>query len=441
MEKDENKMEMDAQQLLQQLSWILDGRCIHHKGTNESICTSVYLEFVRDIASAVAGTDADRPAPVSAAVEGAVTTFSTPQSSSTADCSDAQESIYSSAFLMMDGNLAIAATALKPIYKYAWHLLSTLDLSWISSHSNVSIVDRVPISSIASDENPAYKTIAEASQALVLINPECYTAWNARKHLICQGFIDPLDEFHYTSLLLSKHRKSSIVWAHRFWIRSHLSSDILCTLLPLDINVCQQAADSYKRNYPAWTYRMKIAGSPSKDYILAELSTVRKWTKMHVSDYSGWNYCQWLLSRLAELDPQSDQVAQQLIQELNLVHSLIDMCSGHESLWNHLRFVSKLAATIFHNWCDPAHPCLDDHNEFTCPDTAIDVVYDPDLYPTCAQELLFAQAIAATRPSDRPYALVLSFIFANELKHQVLCEKLKSILAEELPHKVFFGSM
>ncbi|KAH6584739.1 hypothetical protein BASA60_000834 [Batrachochytrium salamandrivorans] len=369
-----------------------------------SLLASRYLEFVRDIASAVAGTDADRPAPVSAAVEGAVTTFSTPQSSSTADCSDAQESIYSSAFLMMDGNLAIAATALKPIYKYAWHLLSTLDVSWISSHSNVSIVDRVPISSIASDENPAYKTIAEASQALVLINPECYTAWNARKHLICQGFIDPLDEFHYTSLLLSKHRKSSIVWAHRFWIRSHLSSDILCTLLPLDINVCQQAADSYKRNYPAWTYRMKIAGSPSKDYILAELSTVRKWTKLHVSDYSGWNYCQWLLSRLAELDPQSDQVAQQLIQELNLVHSLIDMCSGHESLWNHC-------------------------------------VYDPDLYPTCAQELLFAQAIAATRPSDRPYALVLSFIFANELKHQVLCEKLKSILAEELPHKVFFGSM
>ncbi|KAK5671614.1 hypothetical protein BDV3_001033 [Batrachochytrium dendrobatidis] len=403
-----------GKQLFRQLSLILDG---HHSSTQVLLQKPRCVEFVRDIQSAILGSiNAHKPSAAS------VETSASPES-----------------FLVVDGNLAISVSALSPIYKYAWK--SFTDLTLMARSQIEQDGNDLGINSAQSDLNAWTVTIANTSQALVLVNPECYTAWNARKNLISLGQIDAMDEFHFTSLLLSKHPKSSTIWVHRYWIRSQLKESCIADLRMLDISICEKSADSYKRNYPAWTYRMKTFNLSSKDNILQELDLSRSWCKAHVSDHSGWNYRQWLILGLTGLDTNRDCISKVLAREMDLLHQLIFLCSGHESLWYHLRFASKLANLTVLDWADSSPRNITIEKDSKVDGEAISVVYGTDLAPSYLHEYQFAQMVADSSLTDREYALIYSFILTRDTSDTKKYEFVKSILQTEYPDRLMFSSM
>ena len=50
---------------------------------------------------------------------------------------------------------------------------------------------------------------------MLIISPDCYTAWNCRRRLF-----DPLSfncELQFVDIILSKHPKSSDTWSYRYY--------------------------------------------------------------------------------------------------------------------------------------------------------------------------------------------------------------------------------
>lgn len=57
---------------------------------------------------------------------------------------------------------------------------------------------------------------ADACRALVLINPNNYTAWNNRKKLVTSGDVHVNEDLRLVDLVLGLHPKSAVSWAHRY---------------------------------------------------------------------------------------------------------------------------------------------------------------------------------------------------------------------------------
>ena len=57
--------------------------------------------------------------------------------------------------------------------------------------------------------------LADATLGLLLVNGECYTAWNARKSLVNAGYLDIHYDLGICAALLKKHKKSNHAWSHR----------------------------------------------------------------------------------------------------------------------------------------------------------------------------------------------------------------------------------
>jgi hypothetical protein len=60
------------------------------------------------------------------------------------------------------------------------------------------------------------KTNSDYTICSLIVNPECYTAWNIRKKLLLEGKLDYKKECEFTLFLLSKHCSKPMIWAHRY---------------------------------------------------------------------------------------------------------------------------------------------------------------------------------------------------------------------------------
>ncbi|CAG8515973.1 6533_t:CDS:2 [Paraglomus occultum] len=222
------------------------------------------------------------------------------------------------------------------------------------------------------DENKQAAMIDEASRCLVLINPDCYTAVNARKVLVSQGIVDPSEELNLLALIFTvpKHSKSSVAWYHRKWL---LQSYPYLMEYKHELSLAQRAAEIYPKNYYAWSYRHWVVSKiPHVSFILLEneLQNMKQWIRMNVSDYSGMQYrqrCLIVMTQRRLLENQesrdlcgvsrndlwnrrndgvylpsknSNEIIQLWRNEVLFTRDLILTYPGHEALWCHLRFVS-----------------------------------------------------------------------------------------------------
>ncbi len=55
-----------------------------------------------------------------------------------------------------------------------------------------------------------------STRALLFVNADNYTAWNARKKLLLLQHLTARDELRLLDLIFSKHPKSAESWAHRY---------------------------------------------------------------------------------------------------------------------------------------------------------------------------------------------------------------------------------
>ncbi|CAK6984302.1 protein prenyltransferase alpha subunit repeat-containing protein 1 [Scomber scombrus] len=270
------------------------------------------------------------------------------------------------------------------------------------------------------------EALVDITCTLLLLNPDFTTAWNVRKELLQCGVLNPEKDLYLGKLALTKFPKSPETWIHRRWVlqkilrqssaagcrkqqqqqqqdeaeqadvgRSQQLSDHLARTLHQEMRVCSDAAGRYPSNYNAWSHRIWVLQHMAMGNIKVfhdELSSMRLWVSMHVSDHSGFHYRQFLLKEvITELSHSSgnsgspehrsstvlssspnhhshsqangelsgaeaaDEVENQLglsavfqlfHQEMELCTDLIQSFPGHETLWSHRRHVFYL----WHHW-------------------------------------------------------------------------------------------
>ncbi|KAM9359868.1 protein prenyltransferase alpha subunit repeat-containing protein 1 [Symphorus nematophorus] len=284
------------------------------------------------------------------------------------------------------------------------------------------------------------EALVDITCTLLLLNPDFTTAWNVRKELLQCGVLNPEKDLYLGKLALTKFPKSPETWIHRRWVlqqilrqfpavgrsrkqqqqqqqqqgeaeqpdaeRSQQLSDHLARTLHQEMKVCCDAACRYPSNYNAWSHRIWVLQHMAMGNVKVfhdELSSMRLWVSMHVSDHSGFHYRQFLLKELiTELSqtpasttttntnttattnspqhrsstvpcssPQhhshaqangelpgaeaageeerqlsSTTVLQLVRQEMELCSDLIQSFPGHETLWSHRRHVFYL----WHQW-------------------------------------------------------------------------------------------
>lgn len=254
------------------------------------------------------------------------------------------------------------------------------------------------------------EALVDITCTLLLLNPDFTTAWNIRKELMQCGVLNPDRDLYLGKLALTKFPKSPETWIHRRWVlqqilhqfsasgqnkslnppqqaasagRSQELSDHLSRTLHQEMKVCTDAAGRYPSNYNAWSHRIWVLQHMAKGNIKVfhdELSSMRLWVSMHVSDHSGFHYRQFLLKELiAEFCPHQDlgcphtngelsgaeavleeerqhglsSIFQLFHQEMELCSDLIQSFPGHETLWSHRRHVFYL----WHQWMMKGHHC------------------------------------------------------------------------------------
>ncbi|XP_069579718.1 protein prenyltransferase alpha subunit repeat-containing protein 1 [Brachyistius frenatus] len=269
------------------------------------------------------------------------------------------------------------------------------------------------------------EALVDITCTLLLLNPDFTTAWNVRKELLQVGALSPEKDLYLGKLALTKFPKSPETWIHRRWVlqqilhqcsavgpnknqqqgeaepadaeRSQQLSEHLARTLHQEMKVCSDAACRYPSNYNAWSHRIWVLQQMAKSNVKVfhdELSSMRLWVSMHVSDHSGFHYRQFLLKELitklrpppssptttcssqlwsssalgssprphsaaqtngevsgaeaaGEGGPLSFNTVLQLFhQEMELCSDLIRSFPGHETLWSHRRHVFYL----WHQW-------------------------------------------------------------------------------------------
>ncbi|KAL0979009.1 hypothetical protein UPYG_G00179260 [Umbra pygmaea] len=269
------------------------------------------------------------------------------------------------------------------------------------------------------------EALVDITCTLLLLNPDFTTAWNVRKELLQCGALSPQRDLYLGKLALTKFPKSPETWIHRRWVLKQVVrecsppetdrkeqnggeqrdaaertwlSERLHRVLYDEMKVCADAAGRYPSNYNAWSHRIWVLQYMAQGDLKVlhdELSSMRQWVSMHVSDHSGFHYRQFLLKALVkELsqapisspppkdcrpspDPRCHQahlseqvngeatvaapgspppspeekpslpaVPQLFQQEMDLCTDLIQSFPGHEALWCHRRHVFYL----WHHW-------------------------------------------------------------------------------------------
>ncbi|KAJ1552193.1 hypothetical protein HK405_012299, partial [Cladochytrium tenue] len=111
----------------------------------------------------------------------------------------------SPSFAIVEGrHLAVAAAAVAPLF-----LAARDTVIWRRGRSGAGGTLG------AAEETADEEAVSKASRALVLLNPEHLTAWNARRRLVADGQLDVAGELAVVELVLSRHPKRAAPWSYR----------------------------------------------------------------------------------------------------------------------------------------------------------------------------------------------------------------------------------
>lgn len=116
-------------------------------------------------------------------------------------------------FLLIGSNLGIPLEHLHKIFKQAHGIFMNLYVDRNQGYSNDKL-----IAYINNDDKEAIELIKQSTRCLLLLNPDFYTATNARKKLILNNLLDPSEELKFINLIFTfpKHTKNSTIWHHRY---------------------------------------------------------------------------------------------------------------------------------------------------------------------------------------------------------------------------------
>ncbi|XP_029193206.2 protein prenyltransferase alpha subunit repeat-containing protein 1-like [Acropora millepora] len=263
-------------------------------------------------------------------------------------CQGEQGSQEENLLVLENHKLGVKSWCIKPLFLFAYNKLIRSRLKG-RKHFSLTVTESVQL-----------------SRAVLLINAECYTAWNARKEMIASGVLSLRDDWKLSSVVLSKHPRSAETFSHRRWIIIHLEKqqgrgEFIQRYLKDELAIGLRAAECYADNYTAWSHRAWLVERyihDQKRKLSCELHTLRIWAERHVSDNCGFHYRQCLLKHLKSVSSQREML-DLLLSELEFITDLIWTYPGHEVVWHHRKF-------IYHVW----NQWFSDVTSETLPETA-----------------------------------------------------------------------
>ncbi|KAK3250726.1 hypothetical protein CYMTET_39909 [Cymbomonas tetramitiformis] len=134
---------------------------------------------------------------------------------------------------------------------------------------------------------------------LLELNPEVYTAWNARRAAFLTLFPDRDEaerkrllegDFLVTEKALQKNPKSYSSWHHRKWLVAQGAGS-----LTRELELTSQFLDMDERNFHCWSYRRFIVNRLGRA-LAEELKYTLHKIEQNFSNYSAWHFRSSLLS-------------------------------------------------------------------------------------------------------------------------------------------------
>lgn len=186
----------------------------------------------------------------------------------------------------MDGNLGIAKTVLKPLFKFALQSVYKFKFS----------------TRVTTCEHES-KHALSITRLVLLIKGDFPIAFDIRKQLIEVGALPIRDEIAFTSLLYTRHPKCPSGWHHRRWclLRS-TRTDLKLTAMEVETEreLTRVMAEKHPKNYYAWMHRLWVLQYMSKYQLEDELYFTKTWLQGHVSDHSAVNHRLQVIKRILD---------------------------------------------------------------------------------------------------------------------------------------------
>ncbi|KAI9458038.1 rab-protein geranylgeranyltransferase [Russula earlei] len=187
-------------------------------------------------------------------------------------------------------------------------------------------------------------------------NPEFYTVWNYRRHILTNGIfprsspeeIKELlnDDLAMTAKVLKVHPKVYWIWNHRRWCLEHIpdSPDYANnqawrrSAWERELFIVEKMLDADSRNFLAWDYRRYVLASmPVRRSEKAEIAYTTKKIEANFSNFSAWHQRTKVLSSLwasGEVDRTLS-----LHKEFELVQNAMFTLPEDQSAWLYHRWL------------------------------------------------------------------------------------------------------
>ena len=187
----------------------------------------------------------------------------------------------------------------------------------------------------------------EITRAAVIFAPDNYVFWNVRRRELAnvKSLKILREEIRFLDALTSVHPKKEGLWIQRYWIlRREVDliedDEKLHHVLNRETDICTRAASLYRRNYYAWTHRLRVAkmACSSESFINKELTSLISFMKRNMSDYSAWNHRLQVLA----MKPTTSLIR----AEFKLLNVLMKEYPTRASMWYHRRNLFQLFCTI-----------------------------------------------------------------------------------------------
>ncbi|KAJ6807115.1 geranylgeranyl transferase type-2 subunit alpha 1 [Iris pallida] len=184
-----------------------------------------------------------------------------------------------------------------------------------------------------------------ASEKLLEMNPEVYTAWNYRKmafeyHLSYESEPEPIDslvndELRTVEMALRRNPKCYGAWHHRKWV---LSQGLMDVDFDREFRLLNQLLKADSRNFHGWNYRRFVAKLKNVAEV-DELKFTMDMINTNFSNYSAWHNRSVLLSNLLKQKAEGFDTKESIItEEYDLVRQALFTDPSDQSGW------------FFHRW-------------------------------------------------------------------------------------------
>lgn len=219
-----------------------------------------------------------------------------------------------------------------------------------------------------SDES--YKLTGQVLQQ----NPEIYTIWNFRRHIIAKKLSSLNEkeeveaklcvlkeiikiEFEITFIALSKRNpKSYCAWYQRKWIIKEVqktleNSDMLLEVEDVvdfekEVELCSKLLEIDERNFHCWNYRNLIVSmlfcSDSVEYFSHELKFTLELIQRNFSNFSAWHRRIVIVESLLDSKVKLKALSFNIKKELSLVHNANFTEPADQSAWIYRKFLTEL---------------------------------------------------------------------------------------------------